>query len=166
MISRECARRASEAISAGKMMRPLQCAAQALDIGRYCAEPTNLAACSRRHSVIFGLLDHHSSMSLFPGTRLSSGPRRCIVVALVFALLFAGFAQAAHFHKDELAGYESQSDIHCLLCLYAAGTAGPPAPIARATAPLARHARAVLLCPLPYFRRDVSAYQGRGPPAV
>lgn len=105
-------------------------------------------------------------MSLFPRTLLSSGPRRRIVLALVLAIVFAGFAQAAHFHKDELAGHESQTDIHCLLCLYAAGSAGPPAATARVAAPLPRYARAVLVCQLPSVRRDASAYQARAPPAV
>ncbi|HEX4051999.1 MAG TPA: hypothetical protein VHY19_14085 [Steroidobacteraceae bacterium] len=104
-------------------------------------------------------------MSLLSRT-LSSGPRRRIILALAFAILFAGIAQAAHFHKDELAGHESQVDIHCLLCLYAAGTAGPPAPLARVATPPPRYARAVLVCQLPYLRRDASAYQARGPPAV
>jgi hypothetical protein len=104
-------------------------------------------------------------MSLFPRT-FSSAPRRRIVLTLAFAILFAGIAQAAHFHKDELTGHESQADIHCLLCLYAAGTAGPPALIARVAAPRPRYARAVLIRQLPYIRRDASAYQARGPPAV
>jgi hypothetical protein len=53
--------------------------------------------------------------------------RRRIAFILALAVLFAGIAQAAHYHKDELAGGHSQNDVACLLCLYAASTAGPPA---------------------------------------
>ena len=105
-------------------------------------------------------------MSLIPRTLLSSAPRRRIVLVLVLAILFAGFAQAAHFHKDKLAGHESQTDIHCLLCLYAAGAAGPPALVARVATPVPRYARAVRVYQRPSVRRNASAYQARGPPAV
>ena len=44
---------------------------------------------------------------------------------MTVAIILAGIAQAAHYHKDE-ARYGS-TDVHCLLCLYASGTAGPPA---------------------------------------
>jgi hypothetical protein len=104
-------------------------------------------------------------MSLFSRT-LSPRPRRRIVLALVLAILLAGFAQAAHFHKDELSGHESQADIHCLLCLYAAGTAGPPAPIARVAAPTPRFGRTIFVSSLPDFRAEAAPYEARGPPSA
>jgi hypothetical protein len=53
------------------------------------------------------------------------GVRRRIALAMAVAILFAGIAQAAHYHKAELA--RGSTDVHCLLCLFAAGSAGPPA---------------------------------------
>lgn len=111
------------------------------------------------------LQDRVSSMSLFSRT-LSPRPRRRIALVLVLAILFAGFAQAAHFHKDELAGHESQTDIHCLLCLYAASTAGPPALAVRAAPPAPRYGRACHVLALPDFRSNPAPYEARGPPVA
>jgi hypothetical protein len=41
------------------------------------------------------------------------------------AILLAGIAQAAHYHKTQLA--RGTTDVHCLLCLFAGSSAGPPA---------------------------------------
>ncbi len=64
--------------------------------------------------------------------------RRHIAFLLAVAVLFAGIAQAAHYHRDELTG-QNQTDIHCLLCLYAASTAGPPAATRPVTPPAPRY---------------------------
>jgi len=92
-------------------------------------------------------------------------PLRRIALAMAVAILFAGIAQAAHFHKDELAG--GGADVHCLLCLFAASTAGPPA-IAQPARPVAARycnyrfpsssARPPSHYPVPY--------EARGPPLV
>lgn len=47
-----------------------------------------------------------------------------ITRALAVAILLAGIAHAAHYHKG-LAHFGSL-DVHCLLCQYAGGTAAPP----------------------------------------
>jgi hypothetical protein len=104
-------------------------------------------------------------MSPFART-LSPRPRRRIVLALVLAVLLAGFAQAAHFHKDELYGHESQADTHCLLCLYAAGSAGPPAPIARVALPAPRYGRRVVVLQVAIVGADAAPYEARGPPTA
>ena len=110
-----------------------------------------------------GLEDRPTSMS-HPLRSLSPRPRRRIVIALVLAILLAGFAQAAHFHKDELAGRTTQADIHCLLCLYAAGSAGPPAIGIRAPAPAPRYARPIVVSITSILRAAPAAYDARGPP--
>ncbi|HTT03787.1 MAG TPA: hypothetical protein VMF64_00745 [Steroidobacteraceae bacterium] len=104
-------------------------------------------------------------MRLFLRT-LSPRPRRRIILALVLAILLAGFAQAAHFHRDELAGHESQTDSHCLLCLYATGTAGPPAVTARVAAPAPRYGRRLIALRIPLIRADAAPYHARAPPAL
>lgn len=110
-----------------------------------------------------GLKGRPTSMSP-PLRSLSPRPRRRIVVTLVLAILFAGFAQAAHFHKDELSGHPTQADLHCLLCLYAAGSAAPPAILTRPAAPAARFARPNLVSITPVLRTAPAAYDARGPP--
>jgi hypothetical protein len=97
---------------------------------------------------------------------LSPHPRRRLVLALVLAILLAGFAQAAHFHKGELAGHPTQTEIHCLLCLFAAGTAGPPALPGRAPAPAPQFARPILVSVIRILRAAPAAYDARGPPTA
>ena len=92
--------------------------------------------------------------------------RRRITLVLAVAVLFAGLAQAAHFHRDELAGHESQADTHCLLCLFAAGTAGPPAPMVRVSGPVSRFGRPLLICVGAVFHSDPASYDARGPPTA
>ena len=91
--------------------------------------------------------------------------RRRLTLALSLAVLFAGFAQAAHFHKDELAGHESQVDIHCLLCLFAAGSATPPAVTSLAAAPAPRFHSPQWVTLLPPRTFETASYNARGPPA-
>jgi hypothetical protein len=92
--------------------------------------------------------------------------RRRIAWAMAAAILFAGIAQAAHFHKDELIRPGS-TDVHCLLCLYAGGSATPPAvvPLVPRVGPRLRDYRApdCLACP---ESADTASYDARGPPAA
>lgn len=91
--------------------------------------------------------------------------RRRLALVLAVAILFAGVAQAAHFHKDEL-GQFGGADLHCLLCQYAGGTAAPPAPLSVPPAlPPYRGYRPPhsISCPEGIL---VAAYDARGPPAV
>jgi hypothetical protein len=91
--------------------------------------------------------------------------RRRIALAMVAALLIAGVAQAAHFHKSEFAQH---NDVHlqCLLCLYSSGTAGPPSvPRLVVSAPiyLAYRLPRSVACPQ---SADAACYDARGPPVV
>ena len=56
----------------------------------------------------------------FSATRL----RRRIALVMAVAVLFAGIAQAGHFHKLEV-GTHNDVHLQCLLCMYSAGSAGP-----------------------------------------
>jgi hypothetical protein len=96
----------------------------------------------------------------FSGARV----RRRITLFLAFAVLFAGIAQAAHYHKDQLTG-QSQTDVHCLLCLFAGGNAGPPAPIqaARPVAPRYCGYR-YPACSGRLTLYTAASYDARGPP--
>jgi len=89
-------------------------------------------------------------------------PRRHITLVVVLAIFLAGIAQAAHYHKSEPT--RGTTDVHCLLCLYAGGTAGPPA-IARAVPGAVRYSsyRFPAASVLPLTHRPVP-YQARGPP--
>ena len=87
--------------------------------------------------------------------------RRRIALALVFALLLAGYAQASHFHKTEVA--RASADVQCLLCLHAAGYAGAPdLPTLPSFSPLQTHSPATAAAPV--VAGAVAAYDARGPP--
>jgi hypothetical protein len=107
-----------------------------------------------------------SSASNHPLRRPFSQVRalRRIAFFLTFAVLFAGIAQAAHYHRGELSGH-SQTDVHCLLCLFAGGNATPPAPI-RAIAPTAPRYCGYLHPVRPGFLtlHTAASYEARGPP--
>jgi hypothetical protein len=93
----------------------------------------------------------------------SSRLRQRIALAMAMAIAFAGIAQASHHHKDELA--RGTTDVQCLLCLFAAGSApGPPA-IVQAVVPSARsyHFPTSILVPQ---SSDAASYDARGPPVV
>jgi hypothetical protein len=81
---------------------------------------------------------------------------------VALAILLAGIAQAAHYHKTELA--RGTTDVHCLLCLFAGSSAGPPS-IAQALPGAVRY------CSYRFPLTDVRArnhhpvpYDARGPP--
>jgi hypothetical protein len=83
---------------------------------------------------------------------------------MVAAVLLAGIAQAAHYHRDKL-GRPGSVDTHCLLCLYAAGTAAPPA-IHQATRPAETRLRErvdphCIGCAENHY---AASYDARGPP--
>jgi len=91
--------------------------------------------------------------------------RRRIVFAMALAILIAGIAQAAHFHKDEMGHFGGQ-DEHCLLCIYAGGTAALPTLPALPTAPPAfRNYRPPHSLPCPE-RLFAASYDARGPPVA
>jgi hypothetical protein len=93
-------------------------------------------------------------------------PARRLVLAVAAAILFAGIAQAAHFHKDELTGGQT-TDIHCLLCLFAAGSATPPAipvqPVQSAVRYCSYRFPSSGVCPPSH---QPVPYEARGPPLV
>lgn len=88
-----------------------------------------------------------------------------IVLAMAVAILLAGIAQAAHYHKDE-SGHFSGQDEHCLLCTYAGGTSAPPVPpVLPPALPLSRDYRPPHSIPSPEGILAAS-YDARGPPAA
>ena len=84
---------------------------------------------------------------------------------MAVAILFAGVAQAAHYHKDKLGNFGG-ADLHCLLCQYAGGTAALPAlPAVPPAPPPYRDYRPPHSIPCP---KGILAafYDARGPPPV
>ena len=104
-----------------------------------------------------------------PGMNSRSRPfwqirlRRRIALTMAVAILFAGIAQAAHYHKDDLAG--GNTDVQCLLCLFAASGAGPPpvVQLVQGSAPgyCSDPFPASIPCPQD---NDAASYDARGPP--
>ena len=94
----------------------------------------------------------------------SSQPRsrRYIAWLVAAAILLAGIAEAAHYHKTEPA--RGTTDVHCLLCLFAGAQAGPPA-IAQALQGGAHYCNHFIpvtsVCPP---NHHPAPYQARGPP--
>jgi len=91
--------------------------------------------------------------------------RRRLALLLVFAFLVAGFAQAAHYHKINLV--RGSTHVHCLLCLFAASSASPPA----AAQPPSRPACALLDSTVSVDLRcppspALAGYDATGPPAA
>ena len=91
--------------------------------------------------------------------------RRRIVLFLAFAVLFAGFAQAAHYHEGDLA--QNSTHVHCLLCLFATSSATPP-PSARAMPPPAPRfcSYRCSVADAGPLSSDAALYDARGPPAA
>jgi len=89
--------------------------------------------------------------------------RRRIAMVMAVAVLIAGIAQAGHFHKLEL-GQHSDVHLQCLLCLYSAGTAGPPE-VARLVQGAVTH-RAYVAPAIASLPQDtaIASYDARGPP--
>lgn len=91
-------------------------------------------------------------------------PKACrrITLVVMLAIVLAGIAQAAHYHKSEPT--RGTTDVHCLLCLYAGGAAGPPA-ITHAVPGAVRYSSyrfpAASILPLTH---QLVPYEARGPP--
>ena len=105
-------------------------------------------------------------MSLLPSTFFRQArTRRHIAWALAVAIFLAGIAQAAHYHKDDL--QSGTTDVHCLLCLYAASTAGPPPVVQLVQGNVQRCCsyRCPAALPRPQLD-DAASYDARGPPRV
>jgi len=84
---------------------------------------------------------------------------------MAIAVLLAGIAQAAHYHKDDQ-GHFGGADPHCLLCQYAGGTAALPAlPAVPPALPPYRDYRPPHSVPFPEGILAAS-YDARGPPTV
>ena len=104
-------------------------------------------------------------MSAIPRPFAQVRVRRRVALGMAIAILLAGVAQAAHYHKDEQGNFGG-ADPHCLLCQYAGGTAAPPVPLTvPAAPPLCRDYRPPhsIPCPEGYL---AASYDARGPPAA
>ena len=89
--------------------------------------------------------------------------RRRLLLLMVAAIALAGFAQGAHYSKQELT--TGTSDVHCLLCQYAGANAALPV-LAQIAPPAAPPCQAVVCPSTQHFapRQDSSPYDARGPP--
>jgi len=102
-------------------------------------------------------------MSLPSRSFLRVRSRRRVALALAVAVLLAGIVQAAHYHKDEL-GHLAGTNVHCLLCLYAGGTAPLPVlPAVPAAPPPNRDDRSPRSIPC-LGGIFAASYDARGPP--
>lgn len=84
---------------------------------------------------------------------------------MALAVLFAGIAQAAHFHKEES---QQHAEVHlqCLLCMHSAGNAGA-AELPRVVPVVFAWRSYTPLLTLPRPQSDAhSFYDARGPPTV
>ncbi len=105
-------------------------------------------------------------MMTAPLDRLRRRPlRRNVALLAAFAVLFAGFAQAAHYHKNEPAR-GVQTHLQCLLCLHADRWAGPPSPAQARTPQLGTGGIVVPAAAARPDRAGVVLYDARGPPPV
>jgi hypothetical protein len=86
-----------------------------------------------------------------------------ITLFLAFVVLFAGFAQAAHYHKDDLG--RGSTHVRCLLCLFATSSATPPhsAPAIPRRAPRFCSYRCSITDGGP-LSSGAALYDARGPP--
>jgi hypothetical protein len=89
--------------------------------------------------------------------------RQRIAVIMAVAVLFAGIAQAGHFHKLEV-GQHNDVHLQCLLCMHSAGSAGPPAVVRLVQGAIVE--RSFDLPALASVPQDaaVASYDARGPP--
>jgi hypothetical protein len=105
-------------------------------------------------------------MSSLPPSMLRRQPvRRTVSILAAFALLWAGFAHAAHYHRFDGAR-SADTHLQCLLCLHVDRWAAPPE-LPRIGAPLLM-GETPLLAPAAsgYSQRDPRSYDARGPPRV
>jgi hypothetical protein len=91
--------------------------------------------------------------------------RRRIALVMAAAIVLAGIAQSAHYHKDDQGDFGGK-DLHCLLCQYAGGTAAPPVvSTVPAALPPYRECQPPHAVPCPECLFPAS-YDARGPPKV
>jgi len=91
--------------------------------------------------------------------------RRSVAVLAMFALFLAGYAQAAHFHK-QTTGHRAETHLQCLLCLHADRWTGPPE-VPKVSAPaLIAGTLVVASTASPDPSDCVDCYDARGPPTV
>jgi hypothetical protein len=91
--------------------------------------------------------------------------RQSLALLATVALLIAGFAQAAHFHKsDSTRGTDTH--LQCLLCLHADRSAGPPVLPQAAAQSLLTIALVVVSAARFTASRIPRRYDARGPPHI
>ena len=123
----------------------------------------NLATAAKFASALFV-----RSMNLLPHPLIrraisQPGARRYLALLLVFAIVLAGIAQAAHYHQPNAT--RGSTDVHCLLCLFASGSASPPVPVQAPAAPRLRYylARRPAVTRSPAIA-PLASYDATGPP--
>ena len=105
-------------------------------------------------------------MSFAPLTVLRRRPtRRLCSLLATLALLFAGFAEAAHVHKNDTAR-SADTHLQCLLCLHADRSAGPPSLPQVGTPALTACALVGASETADPGRIAARCYDARGPPRV
>jgi hypothetical protein len=111
-------------------------------------------------------IERDFGMNLKPLHMLRRGAwRHSVAVLATFALFLAGYAQAAHFHKDD-SGRGAQTHLQCLLCLHADRWNAPPE-IPKVSAPALVGGTVVVAIPVsPDLCHCVVSYDARGPPTV
>jgi hypothetical protein len=91
--------------------------------------------------------------------------RRRLLPALIAVVLFASFATASHYHRDEL-GQRADTHVQCLLCLHLGASAGAPhIPAMSRPVVVVLTGRLIASTPLRESFR-VASYDARGPPEV
>ena len=88
---------------------------------------------------------------------------RALALLATVALLFAGFAQAAHFHKSD-GSRGTETHLQCLLCLHADRWAGPPDLPRAAAQPIAAIVLIIVFAAGVADGRVDPRYEARGPP--
>ncbi|MFI4894915.1 MAG: hypothetical protein ACHP9W_01175 [Steroidobacterales bacterium] len=89
--------------------------------------------------------------------------RRRMALLMAVAVLFAGIAQAGHFHKFE-ARQHSDAHLQCLLCLYSASSAGAPAVVRLVVGAVAYRSYLLPASASIAYEVAVASYEARGPP--
>jgi hypothetical protein len=91
--------------------------------------------------------------------------RRAVSLLAAFALMWAGFAYAAHYHRAESAG-STDTHLTCLLCLHVDRAAGP-AELPQASAPLLTGGTLILARSTSFNSQQTPrSYDARGPPQL
>ena len=125
----------------------------------------NLAAAAKFASVLFVRSMNPLPHPLIPRAVSQPSGRRRLALLLVFAIILAGIAQASHYHQANAT--RGSTDVHCLLCLFAASSASPPVPAQTPAVPCLRY----YLAPHPSDTpcptlAPLTGYDATGPPPV